>query len=605
MSSRTLRWDYSGIGLADTPTVGNQGPANDNNETDLGASAGGIGNSGNTHAMGTEAGILQSIYSSIKELQTETRIESRRARVATKRLQGSVRKVAKSCMEIEAKLCSMEDRIVAVEEDMDTLKEQNTARDGQLTDVIEVIPQAAEQEYLNYGPFFMFAFLFSSGRLSAEEAKRRKGSSKPRDNETDVRSTVEQKRYFRHVPLQKAYGGMFRAPLYQRLLAMVFAIEEINQNPVLLPDATLGFWMYDSCGVVGRTLRSALWMITGREKIIPLYRCQKTPPLAAIIGDAASLASIPMARLLGLHRQPQISYGSTVSLLSDKQQFPSFLRTVPSDEYQSRVLADLIAHFGWTWVGIVAEESDYGQLGSQILKEELGRYSACAAFHVGLPVVYSERKMNHVINVIKESRAKVVVSFSSMDSMLPLLKEAARLNLTGKVWIASEGWAGFEQFSDTEFSKVLNGSLRLLIQKSLLPGFRNFMLGIQPSHTSSDIFMRSFWAEVFDCQWPTNETKRISTDLKHCYGTEELTGLNKTFLDETKFNNAATAHKAVYAVAHALHNLRACRDGEGPFQNNSCADRIHFESWQVRIWVLSKQALQCDTALSRLEELPQ
>ncbi|KAJ1165467.1 hypothetical protein NDU88_005895 [Pleurodeles waltl] len=26
MSSRTLRWDYSGIGLADTPTVGNQGP---------------------------------------------------------------------------------------------------------------------------------------------------------------------------------------------------------------------------------------------------------------------------------------------------------------------------------------------------------------------------------------------------------------------------------------------------------------------------------------------------------------------------------------------------------------------------------------------------
>ncbi|KAJ1138832.1 hypothetical protein NDU88_005213 [Pleurodeles waltl] len=92
MSGRTLRWDYSGIGLADTPTVGKKGPANDKNESDLGASAGGIGNSGNTHAMGTEAGILQSIYSSIKELQTETRIESRQARVATKRLQGSVRK---------------------------------------------------------------------------------------------------------------------------------------------------------------------------------------------------------------------------------------------------------------------------------------------------------------------------------------------------------------------------------------------------------------------------------------------------------------------------------------------------------------------------------
>ncbi|KAJ1082596.1 hypothetical protein NDU88_002761 [Pleurodeles waltl] len=31
MSGRTLRWDYSGISLADTPTAGNQGPINDRN----------------------------------------------------------------------------------------------------------------------------------------------------------------------------------------------------------------------------------------------------------------------------------------------------------------------------------------------------------------------------------------------------------------------------------------------------------------------------------------------------------------------------------------------------------------------------------------------
>ncbi|KAJ1124465.1 hypothetical protein NDU88_002926 [Pleurodeles waltl] len=130
-SGRTLKWDYSSIVLADIPTSGSQGPVNE--KIDTGASA---GNPGNAYTMGTEAGILQSIYSSIKELQTETRIESRRARIATKRLQGTVRKVAKSCTEIEAKLCSMEERIVAVEEDVDTLKEQSSARDGQLTDVM-------------------------------------------------------------------------------------------------------------------------------------------------------------------------------------------------------------------------------------------------------------------------------------------------------------------------------------------------------------------------------------------------------------------------------------------------------------------------------------
>ncbi|KAJ1164357.1 hypothetical protein NDU88_004797 [Pleurodeles waltl] len=127
---RTLKWDYSGIGLADTPTTSNQGLVNGNMEISAGAPA------GNTSAMGTEAGMLQSIYSSMQELQTETRIESRRARIATKRLQGTVRKVAKSCTEIEVKLCSMEERIVALEEDVDTLKERSAARDDQLTDVM-------------------------------------------------------------------------------------------------------------------------------------------------------------------------------------------------------------------------------------------------------------------------------------------------------------------------------------------------------------------------------------------------------------------------------------------------------------------------------------
>ncbi|KAJ1135485.1 hypothetical protein NDU88_001924 [Pleurodeles waltl] len=125
MGGRTYKWDYSSIGLADTPTISNQSSVNGKMDTDIGAPA------GNLSAMGTEAGMLQSIYSSIKELQTETRIESRRARIATKRLQGMVRKVAKSCTEIKAKLCSMEERIVAVEEDVDTLKEQSATRDEQ------------------------------------------------------------------------------------------------------------------------------------------------------------------------------------------------------------------------------------------------------------------------------------------------------------------------------------------------------------------------------------------------------------------------------------------------------------------------------------------
>ncbi|KAJ1164629.1 hypothetical protein NDU88_005064 [Pleurodeles waltl] len=81
----------------------------------------------------TDSEMLPSKYDSIKELQTETRAESRQARLAMKRLQGTVRKVVKSCTEIEEKLSTMEERTMAVQADVVTLREQTIAHDGQLS----------------------------------------------------------------------------------------------------------------------------------------------------------------------------------------------------------------------------------------------------------------------------------------------------------------------------------------------------------------------------------------------------------------------------------------------------------------------------------------
>ncbi|KAJ1143407.1 hypothetical protein NDU88_009716 [Pleurodeles waltl] len=128
-SSETLKWDYSGsnlTGTAKVPTPDVQFKADRGADGWVGYPDLSIG----TTSTGSE--MLQSIYDSMKELQTETRVESRRARTATKRLQGTVRKVVKSCIELN----TMEERTMSVEADVEALRKQSVAHDGQLTDIM-------------------------------------------------------------------------------------------------------------------------------------------------------------------------------------------------------------------------------------------------------------------------------------------------------------------------------------------------------------------------------------------------------------------------------------------------------------------------------------
>uniref|UniRef100_A0A8C4SCA0 Vomeronasal type-2 receptor 26-like n=1 Tax=Erpetoichthys calabaricus TaxID=27687 RepID=A0A8C4SCA0_ERPCA len=87
---------------------------------------------------------------------------------------------------------------------------------------------------------------------------------------------------------------------------MMYAIEEINASPALLPNITLGYSIYDSCDIIPRGIEGVLWMVSGTDEVVLNYRCYAQAPLAAVIGDSASSVSIPMTNILGIYNYPQI-----------------------------------------------------------------------------------------------------------------------------------------------------------------------------------------------------------------------------------------------------------------------------------------------------------
>ncbi|KAB5574665.1 hypothetical protein PHYPO_G00211610 [Pangasianodon hypophthalmus] len=129
---------------------------------------------------------------------------------------------------------------------------------------------------------------------------------------------------------------------FQQAMTMVFAIDEINRNPNLLPNIMLGYHLYDNCVKLAVAFRAATALISGTDETASNLNCTSSPPVIGIVGDPGSTHSIAISSVLGLFRVPMVSYFATCSCLTDRHQFPSFFRTIPSDAFQVRAIVQIL-----------------------------------------------------------------------------------------------------------------------------------------------------------------------------------------------------------------------------------------------------------------------
>ena len=92
---------------------------------------------------------------------------------------------------------------------------------------------------------------------------------------------------------------------------------------------------------------------------------------------------------------PQVSYLASCVCLSNSLKYPRFFRTMPSDALQARAMAKLLQLLGWSWVGLVSADDDYGRFAIQILTEELRGTGVCVAYHQVVPKVKEDTFIFH------------------------------------------------------------------------------------------------------------------------------------------------------------------------------------------------------------------
>ncbi|XP_049986873.1 vomeronasal type-2 receptor 26-like [Alexandromys fortis] len=359
---------------------------------------------------------------------------------------------------------------------------------------------------------------------------------------------------------------------YRVAQSFVFAIEEINRSAHLLPNLTLGFSIRNSGDSVHGAVHETMSFLSRQEEPIPNYTCQHGSPQAALVGDTRSSLSVSMARLLGLYKFPQVSYSSSLPSLSDKIQFPSFLRTLTSDLTSCRAVTQLIIHFQWSWVIILAHDDDFGQQASSLANQELSSFGVCIEFTLHVPSHESMGKIGEIVQKMQKCTARVVLVFLSNSNFQLILYRLLGVPVSGQVWVSKGTLHMALALSIPGISQVLFGTFGLLYHSCRATGFPEFLANLRPRHTPEDMFIKKFWEFTFDCTWP-DQSSTVTEGVQLCSGNESLINKQYPFPEVSKIDAAYTA---VYSIAHALHDV--ITNGQ---QDGKSTDSQDFQPWQL------------------------
>ncbi|XP_047123109.1 extracellular calcium-sensing receptor [Hydra vulgaris] len=312
-------------------------------------------------------------------------------------------------------------------------------------------------------------------------------------------------------------------------------IREINMNKELLPHIQLGYDIRDSNNLVHCSEAHALDFLLDKSW---------NSTLLGVVGPASSSLSAAVSAIFLPDFIPVVSYSSTSTELSVRFKYRNFLRTAPTDAFQALAIIDLLKHFGWTYVSLLASSDGYGYFGKQEIKKIAKEKNICFSVDEIFEEDIGKVELKRVVGLLKQLNEvdKVVILWCSVDDAIKIINKTMKYGLENITWIGTEQWA-----SSSEIIQLSNNNLshNIFLLRLQHENIYNLEEDIWNEKKSSDINCQNPWYHEFlssnsitDCQFSGSVVKKLPNKKQ------------------------AQVVAAVYALARGLHFYLNCTNTE-------------------------------------------
>ncbi|XP_058023687.1 vomeronasal type-2 receptor 26-like [Ahaetulla prasina] len=229
---------------------------------------------------------------------------------------------------------------------------------------------------------------------------------------------------------------------FWHVLPFFFAIHEINQNPKLLRNITLGYSIYENFFNARITYEVMMDLLSTGQENVPNYSCGRQNNLLAVLEGTDSELFNYISAMLGIYKVPQINYGVISHIPEQKHHFPFFYRVTPKQEPPHLAIVKLLLHFRWMWIGLAAPDNETGDRFRRTFVLRTVLDGVCVAFSERLPKVQDQKQKKHFLQYFSDTKAKSIVCQLDSQAILTLAVlirniEKNQILFKEKVWIAT------------------------------------------------------------------------------------------------------------------------------------------------------------------------